>query len=86
MFPGFPYQYRAGWGYQMLTNELPNANGSGASGNGTFKLHAVAFDKVGNQQDLGSKTITRRQYACGENPSALSIRQGRAAQSPAPLS
>ncbi len=27
-FPTYPYQYRAGWGYQMLTNFLPNSNGS----------------------------------------------------------
>jgi len=58
MFPAFPLNYRAGWGYQMLTNELPNASGSGPSGNGTYKLHAIAYDKVGNQQDLGTKTIT----------------------------
>ncbi|HEY6392501.1 MAG TPA: hypothetical protein VIX89_14555, partial [Bryobacteraceae bacterium] len=51
MFPTYPYQYRAGWGYQMLTNFLPQ-------GNGTFKLHAVAYNKSGSQQDLGTKTIT----------------------------
>jgi hypothetical protein len=58
MFPTYPYQYRAGWGYQMLTNFLPNASGSGAPGSGTYKLHAIAFNKAGNQQDLGTKTIT----------------------------
>jgi hypothetical protein len=58
MFPAFAYQYRAGWGYQMLTNFLPNASGSGASGNGTYKLHAIAFNKAGSQLDLGTKTIT----------------------------
>jgi uncharacterized repeat protein (TIGR01451 family) len=58
MFPALPFQYRAGWGYQMLTNFLPNASGSGPSGNGTYKLHAIAFDSAGNQQDLGTKTIT----------------------------
>jgi hypothetical protein len=58
MFPALPYQYRAGWGYQMLTNFLPNASGSGPSGNGTYKLHAIAFDSAGNQFDLGTKTIT----------------------------
>src|SRR5260370_5829499 len=57
MFPALPFQYRAGWGYQMLTNFLPNASGSGPSGNGTYKLHAIAFNKAGNQQDLGTKTI-----------------------------
>ena len=58
MFPAFPYQYRAGWGYQMLTNFLPNAGGSGPSGNGTYKLHAIAFNKAGNQLDLGTRIIT----------------------------
>ncbi|HEY6389661.1 MAG TPA: hypothetical protein VIX89_00190 [Bryobacteraceae bacterium] len=58
MFPTYPYQYRAGWGYQMLTNFLPNASGSGAPGNGTYRLHAIAFGKSGSQQDLGTKTIT----------------------------
>jgi len=46
------------WGYQMLTNFLPNASGSGAPGNGTYKLHATAFNKAGGQLDLGIKTIT----------------------------
>jgi uncharacterized repeat protein (TIGR01451 family) len=50
-FPTYPYQYRAGWGYQMLTNFLPQ-------GNGTFKLHAIAYNKAGSQQDLGTKSIT----------------------------
>jgi hypothetical protein len=58
LFPTYPYHYRAGWGYQMLTNFLPNASGSGAPGNGTYKLHAIAFNKAGNQLDLGTKTIT----------------------------
>ncbi len=58
MFPAYPFNYRAGWGYQMLTNFLPNASGSGAPGNGTYKIHAIAHDKAGNQVDLGTKTIT----------------------------
>jgi hypothetical protein len=57
-FASFPYQYRAGWGYQMLTNFLPNASGSGAPGNGIYKLHAIAFNKAGSQLDLGKRTIT----------------------------
>ena len=48
--PKVPFNYRAGWGYQMLTNFLPN-------GNGTFKLHAIAHNKDGNSFDLGTKTI-----------------------------
>ena len=51
-YPGYPFNYKAGWGYMLLTNFLPN------SGNGTFKLYAIATDKEGNQTTLGSKTIT----------------------------
>jgi hypothetical protein len=58
MFPGYPYSYRAGWGYQMLTNFLPNSNGSGPPGNGTYKIHARVFNKMGVPVDLGTKTIT----------------------------
>ncbi len=58
LFPASPLQYRAGWGYQLLTNVLPNSTGAGAIGNGTYKLHAVAFDKAELQLDLGTKTIT----------------------------
>jgi hypothetical protein len=57
LFPTYPYQYRAGWGYQMLTNFLPNVSGSAALGNGTYRLHAIAFNKAGFQQDLGTKAI-----------------------------
>jgi len=58
VYPTTPLQYRAGWGYQLLTNVLPNSSGSGAPGNGTYKIHAIAFDKGGLQLDLGTKTIT----------------------------
>jgi hypothetical protein len=58
MFSTYPFSYRAGWGYQMLTNFLPNASGSGAPGNGTYKIHAIAHNKGGTQVDLGTKTIT----------------------------
>ena len=51
-YPGYPLNYRAGWGYMLLTNFLP------AQGNGTYKLHAFATDKEGNQVLLGTKTIT----------------------------
>jgi hypothetical protein len=49
--PDSPFQYRAGWGYLLLTNFLPNG------GDGTFRLHAYATDVEGNQSLLGSKTI-----------------------------
>lgn len=50
-YPDYPYNYRSGWGYMLLTNALPG------SGNGTFTLHAVAIDMEGNHTTLGSKTI-----------------------------
>jgi len=57
-YPALPLNTRAGWGYQMLTNFLPNASGSGPSGNGTYRLHATAYNKGGAAVDLGTKTIT----------------------------
>jgi len=50
-YPNYPSSYKAGWGYMLLTNFLPN------SGNGTFKLIAVATDAEGHEFTLGSKTI-----------------------------
>ncbi len=57
-FPGAPLNYRAGWGYMLLTNFLPNSGGSPGPGNGTYKLHAIATGKAGNTLDLGTHTIT----------------------------
>jgi len=51
-YPDYPLNYRAGWGYMLLTNMLPN------HGNGTCRLHAYAYDKEGNKVLLGTKTIT----------------------------
>lgn len=51
MYPTYPMNYKAGWGYMLLTNMLPNG------GNGTFKIHAYAEDPAGNEVYLGSKTI-----------------------------
>jgi len=51
-YPGYPFNYKAGWGYMLLTNFLPNG------GNGTFKLVAVARDLTGHEKILGVKTIT----------------------------
>ncbi|MCP5050167.1 MAG: hypothetical protein GY940_23580 [bacterium] len=51
-YPGYPNNNKAGWGYMLLTNFLPN------SGNGTFVLQAIAMDSEGNTTTLGSKTIT----------------------------
>jgi YVTN family beta-propeller protein len=52
LFPTAPRNTRAGWGYLMLTNFLPNL------GNGTFKLTAIADDADGHATTLGTKTIT----------------------------
>jgi hypothetical protein len=51
-FPDYPFNYRAGWGYLMLTNGLPNG------GNGTYRLWAYATDRDGHTALLGSKMIT----------------------------
>ncbi len=50
-YPGYPLCSRAGWGYMMLTNFLPDG------GNGTYVLHAVAADAGGNTTSLGTTTI-----------------------------
>jgi hypothetical protein len=50
-FPDYPFNYRAGWGYMLLTNFLPNG------GNGTHTLYASAIDVEGNTVTLGAKTI-----------------------------
>lgn len=52
MYPGYPGNSKAGWGYMMLTYFLPNG------GNGTYTLHAVAADVEGNKTTLGTKTFT----------------------------
>jgi len=57
-YPNSPFNYRAGWGYMLLTNFLPNASGSGASGSGTYKLHAIITNASGQNLDLGAHTIT----------------------------
>jgi hypothetical protein len=50
-YPGYPNNRKAGWGYMMLTNFLPN------QGNGTFTIHAVAIDVEGHRVTLGTKTV-----------------------------
>jgi len=57
-FPNAPLNYRAGWGYLMLTTGLANNGGSPGPGNGTYKLHATAHNKTGALLDLGTRTIT----------------------------
>ena len=50
-YPNYPLSDRAGWGYMMLTYGLPN------KGNGTFTLHAFAYDSSGHKVSLGKKPI-----------------------------
>lgn len=51
-YPDYPLNYKAGWGYMVLTNFLPN------SGNIVSKIHAIATDKEGRETTLGVRTIT----------------------------
>jgi hypothetical protein len=50
-YPNYPFNYRAGWGYMMLTHFLPN------NGNGTFAIEAIATDIEGQQVSLGTRTV-----------------------------
>jgi hypothetical protein len=52
LYPNRPNADRAGWGYMLLTNLLPNA------GNGTYTLFAYAIDTSGATTLLGTKAIT----------------------------
>jgi hypothetical protein len=56
-YPGYP-QNNWGWGYQILTNELPNSGGSAGLGNGTYAVHTIATDETGQPATLGITTIT----------------------------
>jgi hypothetical protein len=51
-YANFPRANRAGWGLQLLTNFLPGG------GNGSFRLHAFAYDADAHATLLGSKRIT----------------------------
>ena len=57
-YPTYPLNNRAGWGYLMLTNGLPNNGGSAGTGNGTYVLHAIATSIDGKTFELGTRTIT----------------------------
>ncbi len=50
-YPDYPFNYRAGWGYMLLTNFLPGG------GNGTYSICAAATDVEGNEVVLGTRTI-----------------------------
>ena len=51
-FPAHPLAARAGWGFMVLTNMLPN------QGNGTYVFTARAQDREGNWFVLGMRTMT----------------------------
>jgi hypothetical protein len=50
-YPNYPMNSKAGWGYMMLTNFLPNG------GNGVFKIHAIVTDNAGNTDGIGSRDL-----------------------------
>jgi len=50
-YPNYPQNRRAGWGYMMLTNFLPNG------GNGDFTLLAYGTDLTGHEVLLGTKAV-----------------------------
>ena len=50
-FPGYPGN-NAGWGLQLLTNELPD------SGNGVYHIHAIATDNDYRSVELAVKTLS----------------------------
>lgn len=52
LFPDYPDNSNAGWGYMLLTHFLPGG------GNGSYTLVAVAEDNEGKTSVLGYKTIT----------------------------
>ncbi|MFC2168715.1 peptidoglycan DD-metalloendopeptidase family protein [Acidobacteriota bacterium] len=51
LYPDYPLNDRAGWGYMLLTFGLPRR------GNGNFKLYAYAEDVGGKRTLLGTKNI-----------------------------
>jgi hypothetical protein len=55
-YPGYPNN-NYGWGLQVLTNELPDANGKTALGNGIYNLHVLVTDNANQTTDLGTRAI-----------------------------
>jgi hypothetical protein len=51
-YPTFPLSTRAGWGFMVLTNMLPN------QGNGTYVFHMYARDRENRVTLLGARTMT----------------------------
>ena len=57
LYASYPGSDRAGWGCLVLTNMLPNTNGTAGNGNGTYRLHAIARGNDGRSTEVGTKTI-----------------------------
>jgi hypothetical protein len=55
--PEYPFNTNAGWSYALLTNALPNSDGSAGKGNGTYQLTVVIRDSA-NQITFTPRTIT----------------------------
>ncbi len=51
-YPTYPMNTRAGWGFMVLTNMLPN------QGNGTYQFFMYAQDRDGHTTQLGTRTMT----------------------------
>ena len=51
-YPGYPLNNRAGWGFMVLTNMLPN------QGNGTYQFSMYAQDREARFTLLGTRSIT----------------------------
>jgi hypothetical protein len=77
-YPQLPFNSRAGWGYMLLTNFLPQ------QGNGTYTLHALAIDAEGHQAWLGSRSFTAdnahatRPFGSIDTPEPSGVASGRA--------
>jgi hypothetical protein len=58
-YPGVPVNTRAGWGFMVLTNMLPDIpSGLPAGGNGLFQFFMYAQDRDGHSLLLGTRTMT----------------------------
>lgn len=74
-YPGYPGNSRAGWGYMLLTNFLPD---------GQLILEAVATDTSGQSVSLGIKTVyldnqnAREPYGAIDAPTQGGIASGKA--------
>ncbi len=59
VYPGMPVNTKAGWGFMVLTNTLPDIPlGEPAGGNGQFQFFVYAQDRDGHALLLGARTMT----------------------------